>query len=67
MVAGRLGVREDVAEDRRQVEVEAHSPAKRVRDGWSAGHRKAVQRAGAAGAVGYAHCMAGEHSAPRPA
>ena len=64
MLAGQLGVREDVTEHRRHVGVEGHSPAKRVGYGWSARHRKAVQRAGMAGAVECSHRRAGGGSAP---
>lgn len=52
MLAGQLGVREDVTEHRRHVGVEGHSPAKQVGDGWSARHRKAGQRAVAAATAG---------------
>ena len=59
MVAGQLGADKLVAEDRRQAEVEAHSPAKRGAVECSEGHRKAEQRAVAAAVVGLGRCMVG--------
>ena len=67
MVAGQLGADELVAEDRRQAEVEAHSPAKRGATECSAEHRKAEQRAVVAGAVGQGRRRVGGGVATHPA
>ena len=53
MVAGRLDIREDVDESRRQAKVEAHSPAESRHEGWIEGDRRPAGRADTPGAQGH--------------
>ena len=66
MILGRLVVGVDVAEDRQQVEIEAHSPSKQGRRRGSAGQEVVKQCVHTSAAARRARLVMGRGSTPHP-